>query len=245
MRRFSALILAAAALTGCRKDKAPVPQAVAPAPAAPEPASASLTGRILERIDAAPYSYLRLQRGKEELWAAVPQTTAGKGDEVTVYNAMEMDAFESKTLKRKFDVIYFGTLTPPAPKGLPAGMASQHAAAAKGPEETADVKVDKATGPEARTVAEAHAQRAALDGKVVAIRGKVVKFTPEVMGKNWLHLRDGSGSPAAGDNDITVTTKDTVKLGDVVLVKGTVHINRDFGAGYTYEVIIEDAKVAK
>ena len=77
------------------------------------------------------------------------------------------------------------------------------------------------------------------------MRGKVVKYTPEVMGKNWIHLRDGSGSRASKDDDITVTTTSAAAIGDVIVVKGVVKTNRDFGAGYTYPVIIEDAKVSK
>ena len=73
----------------------------------------------------------------------------------------------------------------------------------------------------------------------------VVKVTPEVMGKNWLHLRDGSGSREKKDDDITVTTTAMAAVGDVVVVRGVVHLDRDFGAGYTYPVIIEDAKVTK
>jgi hypothetical protein len=107
-----------------------------------------------------------------------------------------------------------------------------------------DVKVPKASGPDARTVAEAWAQRTALKEKPVAIRGKVVKFNQGIMGKNWVHLRDGSGT-AGKDNDITVTTGDVAQVGDVVLAKGTLRVDKDFGAGYAYPVIVEDAKLSK
>lgn len=153
---------------------------------------------------------------------------------------MQMDNFESKALKRKFDVVFFGTLDAPAASPSPA---MQHATAAKGPADAPDVKVDKAKGPDARTVAEIHAQKMALKEKSVTIHGKVVKFTSEVMSKNWIHLRDGSGDASRGDNDITITTKGTAKVGDVVLVKGIVRVNKDFGSGYTYAVIVEDAKI--
>jgi hypothetical protein len=79
----------------------------------------------------------------------------------------------------------------------------------------------------------------------VAVRGKVVKYNPGIMGKNWIHLRDGSGSNEKKDNDLTVTTSDSAAVGGVVLVKGRVHLDRDFGSGYVYSVIIEDAKVSK
>ena len=77
------------------------------------------------------------------------------------------------------------------------------------------------------------------------VRGKVVKFTGGVLGKNWIHLRDGSGSASDGTNDVLVTTKDEASIGDIVLVKGVVHLDRDFGSGYAYQVLIEEASVKK
>jgi hypothetical protein len=65
------------------------------------------------------------------------------------------------------------------------------------------------------------------------------------MGKNWAHLRDGSGSAADNSNDVLVTTKDQTKVGDVVTAKGVVHLDKDFGAGYTYKVLVEDAALQK
>ena len=103
----------------------------------------------------------------------------------------------------------------------------------------------KATGPDARTVAEIVSGRVALKDKPVVVRGKVVKFTPEVMGKNWIHVRDGTGSAADGTNDVLVTSKDTAKIGDVVLVKGVVHTDRDLGSGYSYKVLVEEASLQK
>jgi hypothetical protein len=73
------------------------------------------------------------------------------------------------------------------------------------------------------------------------VRGKVVKYNPEIMGKNWIHLRDGSGTATANTNDILVTTANQAKLGDIVTVKGTVRTGKDFGAGYSYKVLIEEA----
>jgi hypothetical protein len=124
-------------------------------------------------------------------------------------------------------------------------MAAQHAAAATGPADVGSVKVDKAAGPDARTVAEVYAQKAQLKEKKVAVRGKVVKFSAGIMGRNWVHLRDGSGAQDKGTNDITVTTGDQAAVGDVVVAKGVVRTDKDFGAGYAYPVIVEDAKLSK
>jgi hypothetical protein len=237
------------------------------APAASEPASAgktieSLTGTVLETIDAAGYTYLRLKTPEGEIWAAVGKTTVKKNSEVTVVNAMVMNGFESKTLNRKFDRIVFGSLRtgaspaaslpPLAPghavpmdKQTQVTMAEQRAAMASAPVDAGGIKVKKAEGAEGKTVAEIFANKASLKDTPVAVRGKVVKYNPGIMGKNWIHLRDGTGLRDKKDDDITVTTSDSAAVGDVVLVRGTVHLDRDFGAGYSYPVIIEDAKVSK
>jgi len=93
-----------------------------------------------------------------------------------------------------------------------------------------------------KTVAEVFAEKDALAGQPVTFRGKVVKTNPDIMGKNWLHVRDGSGEE--GTNDLTITTAGTMPaVGDTVLVTGTVTLNKDFGMGYAYDVLIEDAEV--
>jgi len=251
MRGITVVLLAAAvvAATGCKKSQ-PAAQQPAPSAQAGQPAGMRIEGKLLEKIDAPPYTYMKIKTADAELWAAVPKSDAAVGSEVAVVDAMPMEKFESKTLKRTFDVVYFGN-APGAPQGgMPGpggeqGMAAQHAMAASGPAEVGDVKVAKASGADARTVSEVWAQRASLKDKAVTIRGKVVKFNPGIMGKNWVHLRDGSGSADKKDNDITVTTADTVAVGDVVTAKGKVLVDKDFGAGYAYPVIVEDAKVAK
>jgi len=91
------------------------------------------------------------------------------------------------------------------------------------------------------TVGELYAEKDKLNGKKVIVRGKVVKFSGGIMGKNWIHLQDGSGKQ--GTNDITITTDQTAATGDVVLATGNLVTNKDFGAGYKYDVIIEDATV--
>ena len=207
---------------------------------------ATLSGKALEVKDVDTYTYLRLETKDGEMWAAVNKSPVKVGSDVTIRNAIVMTNFESKTLNRKFDRIVFGTLATSGGSPAAAGgnMAAMHAGMTK-PAEVENIKVTKATGPDARTVAEVTAGMAGLKGKSVAVRGKVVKFTPGVMGKNWIHLRDGSGSATDGSNDILVTTLDETTVGDVVLVKGVVQTDRDFGSGYSYKVLIEEAKLSK
>ena len=100
--------------------------------------------------------------------------------------------------------------------------------------------IEKADG--GKTVAEVFAEKDQLAGAIVVIRGKVVKTNAGVMGKNWLHVRDGSG--AEGTNDLTVTTASVLpEVGSTVVVSGPLTLDKDFGMGYQYDIIIEDAEV--
>lgn len=108
-----------------------------------------------------------------------------------------------------------------------------------------DIKVPKASGPDARTVAEVITKSADLKNKTVVVRGKVVKFNAGILKMNWIHLRDGTGSDADSTNDLLVTTQEVAKVGDVVVVKGVVHVDKDFGMGYSYKVLVEEAKLQK
>ena len=119
-------------------------------------------------------------------------------------------------------------------------MADQHRAAASGPSGVAVKKVERAAGPQGRTVAEVWAQRAKLANGPVAVRGQVVKST-EVMGRHFLHLRDGSGT-VGKDDDLTVTSQESIPVGEVVTLQGKVAVDLDLGAGYRYPVIVEDAQ---
>lgn len=215
--------------------------AAAAAPAAPD---VVVKGEVLEVKNVESYTYLRLKTRDGEIWAAVITAKVKKGATVTIENGVVMNNFQSKSLKRTFPVIVFGTLAGGAAASAPAG----HGVGTAYPlvpgrklETINDAPVPKASGANARTVAEIITKSAELKDKPVLVRGKVVKYNPEIMGKNWIHLRDGSGSAADGTNDILVTTASAAKVGDIVTVKGTVRTDKDFGSGYAYKVLIEDA----
>ena len=229
MRRVSSVLLFAAAIVGCsprtpEPAKVPLGQAQASAPTL----GGELTGPVVEQLSASPYIYLRVKTTKGDVWTAVPEAKIANGATVTVFNPMLMTGFASKSLNRTFDEIYFGTLTasvdaPNAASGNPHAWVTQSAPSGVG-------KVEKATGADARTVAEIWAQKAGLVGKTVSIRGKVVKYNAGVMGKNWIHLQDGSGDATQGTNDITVTSLDGAAMGETITITGTVRTNKDFGA---------------
>jgi hypothetical protein len=203
-----------------------------------------LTGTVLEVKDVTSYTYLLLRTSEGEIWAAVPSAQVKVGTEVRVVNYQVMSNFHSKSLNRSFDRIVFGSLADRGAQPPPPDMSAMHAGAPNAPK-VIEVKVQKAKGSNAQTVAGVVTGSASLKDKPVTVRGQVVKFTPRVMGRNWMHLRDGTGSSADGSNDVLVATADTAKVGDIVLVKGTVRTDRDLGSGYSYKVLIEDAKVQK
>jgi hypothetical protein len=226
----------------------------------------TFTGRVLETMNAATYTYMRVDTGKATNWAAAQQLSVKAGDTVTITDGMPMPNYHSKTLNRDFDIVYFtgratvagrtgaggagSTNSTELPAGHPpvgaAAVASQlppghppiGAAAAKPAMDFSGIKAPK----DGKTVADIVSNRGKLNGKTVVVRGKVVKFNGGIMNNNWLHIRDGSGKE--GGNDLAVTTDMDVKVGDTVLVKGKVATDRDFGAGYKYDVIIEHAEVA-
>ena len=211
------------------------------------PSGGSVSGKVLETMDSAGYTYAKLQTTNGPVWVAVRQTKVKVGEPMTVTGASLMQGFTSKTLGRTFDKIYFGMH---ANVGGGAGAANAAKPAdAKAAQRTKSKKVaidkpiPKAEGDTGHTVAEIHTNKDALSGKTVSVRGKVSKFNAGIMGKNWLHLQDGTSTE--GHIDITVTTQDTAKVGDVVLVKGTLATDKDFGAGYKYDAIIEKAKIEK
>lgn len=216
---------------------------VCTAHAAPTQPPASLSGEVLETRNVDAYTYLRLKTSAGEIWAAVPTVAVSKGAKVTIGRPMIMENFESKTLKKTFDKIAFGVLE--APNAMVTSAHGSKPGAKPDAGKVTVAKVARATGPNAKTVAEVVSGKTALKDKAVVVRGQVVKVNSGILGKNWVHLRDGSGSAADGSDDILVTTQDATAVGDIVSASGTVRTDVNVGAGYTYAVIIEAASLRK
>ena len=217
--------------------------ATIPAPP-PEPTEPH-TGKVLQVLNGGGYTYVELrEKSGKKIWLAVTAAEIPVGSTQTFSPGMIMRGFESKGLKRTFDEIYFTELVAPA-KGKEKdkkelGEKSPGSRGTVSPD--VKVKVKKATGKNAYTVSELFKNKAKLNKKKIVVRGKVVKVSTGIMGKNWIHLRDGSGSHATGDFNLVVTSKSVPAEGEVVLVNGTLYKDKDFGGGYKYEVIIEDAE---
>jgi len=271
-RLFSLLSIVALslALAACgEQQKAPevAPPSAAPAPvqspaAAPATTSAK-SGKVIETMNASGYTYVHIDTGAEKIWAAAPETAVKVGDKVAIPEGMPMPNFQSKALNRTFDVVYFvpglivegsgmagapATMPPghPPTTGMPGTAPSidGKSVSSGAPKVAAPANISlQGIAKADQTVAEVYAKKTELAGKPVKVRGKVVKFSAGIMGKNWVHIQDGSGQ--AGSNDLTVTTQAMANAGDTVVVSGKLTVDKDFGYGYQYGVIVEDAQVTK
>lgn len=219
------------------------------------PASMPLTGKILESIDANSYTYLKLNTDKGEVWSAVPKGKFKIGNNVQIENPLPMKDFESKALKRKFPSIIFGTVAqageqaPVKDKAADKSTKSDMGAPHSGKKQPAafnlkSIKIKALSGPDGKTVAQVYEEKASLKDKVIRVRAKVVKFLPMIMGKNWIHVSDGTGSLEAKNFDLSITSPNAVaKVGDTVIVQGKVTVDQDLGSGYLFSVLIQEATI--
>lgn len=247
---LTALSFSLTLLLGCEKDvqQPATPEAVA---AQSVDKSANLTsGTVIESIDAAGYTYVHVESNAKNIWLAGPRTTIMQGGSIDVNTRAPMRNFHSKALNRDFAVIYFvdsysGSAVQNAPAPVTGSatsdLSTDHQAVtdiksmvAKNLDLTTPVK----RAVDGQTIAEIYANKLKLSGKQVKVRGKVSKFTANVMNKNWIHIIDGSG-----ENDLTVITDQLVKPEQMIVIEGTVLLDKDFGYGYFYELLIENAKV--
>ncbi len=199
-------------------------------------------GVVLETMNASSYTYVHVetQEGKK-VWAAAPHLSINKGDSVRVPKGTPMKDYYSKTLNRKFDVVYF--VEGIENRTTPSGPNSNTGTNPHIRKESADQKVDFSgiVKPQnGYTISEIFKNKEQLTGKSITLRAKIIKTNFNILGTNWYHLRDGTGEE--GSNDLTITAQFTAKTGDIVKVKGILTQNKDFGHGYFYPLIIEKAE---
>jgi len=252
------IIIASALIAGfmsCNSDKKSTPVNV------PVGVHATVVEEVLQTSQ---YTYLHVKEAEKETWLAVTKMPAAKGETYYYRSGLVMNNFESKELKRTFPEILFidnisndpnGVPEVQATAGQPAGgnaMADSGQAAAgvatppvsagsKIPLEKKEVKVQH--GKDEISIASLWSNKKNYAGKKVKVKGQVTKYNGGIMQKNWIHIQDGT---AAGDKfDMTITTNQEVAVGETIIAEGIVSLDKDFGYGYLYEVIIEDAKISK
>ena len=193
---------------------------------------------VTEVIQANSYTYLKVKENMAERWVAVTKQEINVGDIFYYDGALQMNNFKSKDLDRTFDEIYFVTQiskTPIVREKMGGGMPAH-----SGKIETqklSSITLEKSAGE--ITLANIFEKRDVFAAKEFEIRGIVVKINKQVMGKNWIHIQDGTDFN--GQFDLTITSQDLPEMNDEVIFKGKLSINKDFGSGYRYDVILEDA----
>jgi len=214
--------------------------------------------KVVEVIRTGRHIYVSVKTGDKLIWIAVMDFDGKPGDKILVPPGVPVTDLHSKELNRIFKMIYFvggirkldNNAASPEKSKLPQSNPATTAPAENrmihpsmeglttGP--AVDIgKVEKAKG--GKTVFEIISERKKLAGKNILVRAKVTRFTPNIMGKIWIHVRDGSGDQ--GQNELVVTTSDKARIGAVILIRGIVSVDRDFGFGRKYRVIVENAKI--
>ncbi|MDO8282613.1 MAG: GW dipeptide domain-containing protein [Thermodesulfovibrionia bacterium] len=201
-----------------------------------------ISGKVAETMNSGGYTYVKLTKDGKEIWVAITEADIKKGEEMSFYSGDEMRNFTSKTLNRTFDSVIFSP-------GIVGKAGDPNAAPfmSKGAvvTEKQKVKVEKAAGANSYTIADLYSKSADLNAKSVKVKGVVVKVSPSIMGKNWVHIQDGTGDAAAGTHDLVLTTDSIPLDGETITATGTLAKDKDFGGGYAYKVILENASISK
>ena len=203
--------------------------------------SNKMHGKVTEILNVTGYTYAEVDTGKKKVWAAGPTTPLKIGDMISFSSNMPMENFHSKSMKRDFSIIYFigqFNTDKETPETKLTSTVSAH-------DQIKQKQINKPVEginklKDGKTIAEIITHKHNLNGKSVRLRGQVTKFTANIMGKNWLHVRDSS-TP----DDLTITTDGTATIGDIIIIEGTVIEDKDYGFGYFYPVILENAKITK
>jgi hypothetical protein len=246
-----------------------LPTVTSAKPPTAEDSTEILEGTVVETMNSSGYTYMLVSRGGLQQWVAIPETTVAKGDRVRYHQGMTMNDFHSKTLNKTFASILFSaglaeerkqaeqTPTPSGGDSFASALKAEQQSTpiAVTPEATSggsiaavvpfeEITIPKADGDNAFTVGELFAKAKELHDRKVRVRGKVVKVSTAIMGRNWVHLQDGSGNPLNNSHDVVFTGEMAPEVGDVVVLEGVLAADKDFGAGYSYKAIVEQATIS-
>jgi hypothetical protein len=197
------------------------------------------TAKVLEFLDAGTYTYVKLDENGKVFWAAITARPVEIGNTYIYVEGMMMKDFESKQLERIFDSVMFiqdfGDIQPGNKHEIARSAPHDHIKT----EAQRGIQVERAIN--GKTIAEIFSGKETLNGKKVIVSGLVVKISKNIMKRNWIHIQDGTESE--GNFDLTVTSVVPVdfEVGDVLTFEGVLSADKDFGSGYKYSVILEDA----
>ncbi len=190
---------------------------------------------VLEKASGGNYSYFFVKENGDKYWIATNfMEDVNTGDTLYYSNAMEMTNFFSKSLEKEFKHILFVEDASRTPYKTPEFIHPEI-----GNLQDTTIKIEPLPG--GLTIEQIYKDKENLNGKIVTVKGKVTKFNDDILGMNWIHLQDGTGDK--NSFDLLVTSDAFVNVGDIIIVRGQIAINKDFGAGYRYDVLIEKAVI--
>ncbi len=193
------------------------------------------TVTVEEKVNASNYSYLKVNENNNSFWIAVPQMEVKTGDVIVYSKFMEMKNFKSETLNKTFESVLF--VDDARLKDSDNSMISPHSNIASTKDESIRIEPLK----DGYTVADIYSKKSSLSGKSVKVKGKVVKINENIMGVNWIHIQDGTGNQ--GTHDLLITSESSAKVGQIIIAEGNLVIDKDFGSGYFYSVLLENSKI--
>ncbi|WP_163711213.1 GW dipeptide domain-containing protein [Mangrovibacterium lignilyticum] len=237
MRLFVVMMLGAVLMTSCIKKKKETVQ-----PLDTSVGSESVHEvTVSKSLQASAYTYLLVAENDQEYWIAVEKMDPEIGGTYFFANSMEMKEFKSNDLDTVFASVFFVQKLTTSKETSTLSMSNPHGTAPgrKSVDLDESIAIEPAEG--GITIASLFENKATYSGKEVLVSGKVVKVNNGIMGRNWVHIQDGTN--ADGAYDLTLTTDAEVAVGDVVTMQGTVALDKDFGAGYFYDLIVEGAAV--
>lgn len=194
---------------------------------------------VKEAMNAAGYTYLLVAEGRKEQWLAVNEMEVSLGTTYYYQGGLKMTNFKSRELDRVFESVIFLDQISLEPPLLPEDISLSMAHAETIPVEKLDISVEVAE--DGISIADLVSEKKSYEGKTVKIRGQVTKYNADIMDKNWIHLQDGTDYD--GTFDLTITSDIEVETGKILTFEGKIALDKDFGFGYFYEIIMEDAKI--
>jgi len=196
---------------------------------------------VKEKVDGGGYVYLNVTEDGNDYWMAIATMSIEVGNTYYYNGGMVMKDFVSKHLDKTFDFITFAEGVR-STEEIQVSNEQAHEHSNQMVESVGITeKVEKAIG--GTSLEELFKGKSSFNKKSIIVKGKVVKVNNGIMDKNWVHIEDGT--QFNNERDLTITTNEEVKEGDIVTFKGTIVLNKDFGAGYVYDIVLEEGTLVK
>ncbi len=191
---------------------------------------------VIKKQDAGSYTYLNVSEKDKTYWIAATKMDAAKGDTLFYARSMEMKNFKSTALNKTFNSILFvdKISSTKQPKKVISHPRIK-------PETKSNITVKRHKG--SISIKQLFSDSKSFAGKKIKVEGKVTKINKQIMNRNWIHIQDGTNYK--GKYDLLITSNEIVSVGSFVIFEGIVATNKDFGAGYTYPILVEKAKLIK